>query len=97
MPARPHHPRRRGLAAVILSAALVCFGDDARADDLVLYVNTLQGTNSRFELTHGNTFPAVAMPNGMQMWTPQTGRNGDGWKFQLRDIDRVMGSPPYRR
>ncbi len=46
------------------------------------YVNTLQGTNSRFELTHGNTFPATALPFGMNMWTPQTGPNGDGWKYQ---------------
>ncbi|TWT97838.1 Glycosyl hydrolase family 92 [Botrimarina colliarenosi] len=46
------------------------------------YVNTLQGTNSRFELTRGNTFPATAMPFGMHMWTPQTGANGDGWKYQ---------------
>jgi predicted alpha-1,2-mannosidase len=46
------------------------------------YVNTLQGPNSRFELSRGNTYPAVAMPFGMHTWTAQTGRNGDGWKYQ---------------
>ena len=53
------------------------------------YVNTLQGTNSTFELSRGNTFPATARPFGMHMWTPQTGRNGDGWKYQYaRDTIR---------
>ncbi|MBX3427537.1 MAG: GH92 family glycosyl hydrolase [Pirellulales bacterium] len=47
-------------------------------------VNTLQGTNSQFELSRGNTYPATALPWGMHTWTPQTGRNGDGWKYQYR-------------
>lgn len=50
--------------------------------NLVKYVNTLQGTNSKFELTQGNTYPTTALPFGMHTWTPQTGRNGDGWKYQ---------------
>ena len=54
----------------------------ANQPDLVKYVNTLQGTNSKFELTRGNTYPTTALPFGMNTWTPQTGRNGDGWKYQ---------------
>ena len=54
----------------------------AQQPDLVQYVNTLQGTNSKFELTYGNTYPTTALPFGMNTWTPQTGRNGDGWKYQ---------------
>ncbi|MBZ4191692.1 GH92 family glycosyl hydrolase [Niabella beijingensis] len=50
--------------------------------DLVSYVNTLQGTNSAHELTRGNTYPTTALPFGMHTWTPQTGPNGDGWKYQ---------------
>ena len=50
--------------------------------DLVSYVNTLQGTNSKHELTRGNTYPTTALPFGMHTWTPQTGKNGDGWKYQ---------------
>ncbi len=49
---------------------------------LVDYVNTLQGTNSKHELTRGNTYPTTALPFGMHTWTPQTGPNGDGWKYQ---------------
>lgn len=54
----------------------------SQSPDLVKYVNTLQGTNSSFELTRGNTYPTTALPFGMHTWTPQTGRNGDGWKYQ---------------
>lgn len=54
------------------------------------YVNTLQGTNSRFELTHGNTYPTLALPFGMHTWTPQTGANGDGWKYQY-EKDTIRG------
>ncbi|MCH5599170.1 hypothetical protein [Niabella ginsengisoli] len=54
----------------------------SHAQDLVHYVNTLQGTNSSFELTRGNTYPTTALPFAMNTWTPQTGKNGDGWKYQ---------------
>lgn len=45
------------------------------------YVNTLMGTDSKFELSNGNTVPAVSLPWGMNAWIPQTGRNGDGWSY----------------
>jgi predicted alpha-1,2-mannosidase len=54
----------------------------AQKKELVNYVNTLQGTNSKHELTRGNTYPTTALPFGMHTWTPQTGKNGDGWKYQ---------------
>jgi predicted alpha-1,2-mannosidase len=46
------------------------------------YVNPLMGTNSDPELSNGNTYPAIALPWGMNLWTPQTGRMGDGWAYQ---------------
>ncbi len=58
--------------------------------DLVHYVNTLQGTNSQFKLTRGNTYPTTALPFGMHTWTPQTGKNGDGWKYQYF-LDHIRG------
>ena len=58
--------------------------------DLVKYVNTLQGTNSSFELTRGNTYPTTALPFAMHTWAPQTGRNGDGWKYQYSK-DSIRG------
>ncbi len=39
------------------------------------------GTLSSFELSTGNTYPAIARPWGMNFWTPQTGKMGDGWQY----------------
>lgn len=49
--------------------------------DPVSYVNTLVGSQSDSALSTGNTYPAIAMPWGMNFWTPQTGKNGDGWAY----------------
>ncbi|MBC7566609.1 MAG: glycoside hydrolase family 92 protein, partial [Pedobacter sp.] len=62
----------------------------AQKAELVSYVNTLQGTNSKHELTRGNTYPTTALPFGMHTWTPQTGKNGDGWKYQYFK-DKIRG------
>ena len=72
--------------------ALSLMGNSAFAQqkDLVHYVNTLQGTNSRHQLTRGNTYPTTALPFGMHTWTPQTGKNGDGWKYQYF-LDQIRG------
>ncbi|SEO14882.1 GH92 family glycosyl hydrolase [Niastella yeongjuensis] len=51
-------------------------------DDLVKYANTLQGTASDFGCSYGNTYPTTALPFSMNAWSPQTGKNGDGWKYQ---------------
>ena len=45
-----------------------------KAADEVDYVSTLVGTASKFELSTGNTYPAIAMPWGMNFWVPQTGK-----------------------
>ena len=53
----------------------------AQAKDYADYVNPLVGTQSTFELSTGNTYPAIARPWGMNFWTPQTGKMGDGWQY----------------
>ena len=53
----------------------------AQKTDLVKYVNTLQGTNSSYERSAGNTYPTTALPFCMNAWSAQTGKNGDGWKY----------------
>ena len=58
------------------------------------YVNTLVGTQSKFELSTGNTYPAIAMPWGMNFWTPQTGDMGDGWTYTYNADKRVQTDPP---
>ena len=37
----------------------------AQMKDLVQYVNTLQGTDSHFGLSYGNTYPTTGMPYAM--------------------------------
>lgn len=51
---------------------------------LVTYASTLQGTDSEFKLSYGNTYPTTSLPFGMNAWSPQTGKNGDGWKYQYK-------------
>ena len=66
------------LFALICAVAWVAF---LQARDLTQYVNPLMGTLSSFELSAGNTYPAIARPWGMNFWTPQTGKMGDGWQY----------------
>ena len=54
------------------------------------YVSTLVGTQSKFELSTGNTYPATALPWGMNFWTPQTGKMEDGWAYTY-DADKIRG------
>lgn len=54
------------------------------------YVNTLMGSASKASLSTGNTYPAIARPWGMNFWTPQTGRMGNGWIYTY-DADKIRG------
>ncbi|MFV0418379.1 MAG: GH92 family glycosyl hydrolase [Dysgonomonas sp.] len=63
---------------------------NAQKGDLVDYVNPLVGTQSKFSLSTGNTYPAIAMPWGMNFWMPQTGKMGDGWAYTY-DSDKIRG------
>ena len=49
--------------------------------DLTQFVNPLIGSDSSFLLSNGNTYPAIALPWGMNFWTPQTGDMGNGWIY----------------
>lgn len=59
---------------------LICFSA-LQAKDYAQYVSPLVGTLSSYELSTGNTYPAIARPWGMNFWTPQTGKMGDGWQY----------------
>jgi len=55
---------------------------DTQPADLV---NPLMGTDSEFSLSAGNTYPAIALPWGMNFWTPQTRGMNDGWIYTYDD------------
>jgi len=50
------------------------------------YVNPLVGTDSDYALSNGNTYPAIALPWGMNFWTPQTNKMGNGWAYMYDDV-----------
>ncbi|MFA5326334.1 MAG: GH92 family glycosyl hydrolase [Prolixibacteraceae bacterium] len=62
----------------------------AQETEPVDYVNILMGTDSKFSLSNGNTYPAIALPWGMNFWTPQTAKMGDGWVYAY-DADKIQG------
>ncbi|QYJ75702.1 GH92 family glycosyl hydrolase [Shewanella sp. FJAT-52076] len=60
------------------------------SQDLVQYVNPLMGTDSKFSLSNGNTYPAIATPWAMHFWSPMTAPMGDGWTYKYDD-DTLRG------
>jgi predicted alpha-1,2-mannosidase len=66
--------------SVLLSIFIFC-NTFAQTFSPVDYVNTLMGTDSEYILSTGNTYPAIARPWGMNFWTPQTNKMGDGWTY----------------
>ncbi|WP_338056448.1 GH92 family glycosyl hydrolase [Sphingobacterium deserti] len=62
----------------------------AQSPEPVDYVSTLVGALSKYELSTGNTYPAIARPWGMNFWTPQTGNMGDGWVYTY-SADKIKG------
>ena len=73
----------------ILSLLLLCTYI-INAQEPVDYVNPLVGTDSKPSMSNGNTYPAIALPWGMNFWTPQTGKMGDGWAYTYA-ADKLSG------
>ncbi|MCD7973152.1 MAG: GH92 family glycosyl hydrolase [Candidatus Azobacteroides sp.] len=70
------------LTTLLITFFVITLFANAQLKNLVEYVNTLQGTDSHFGLSYGNTYATTAMPYGMHTWSAQTGENGEGWKYQ---------------
>ncbi|RZK84551.1 MAG: hypothetical protein EOO98_16665, partial [Pedobacter sp.] len=82
-------------ALLMLSVAL-----KAQEKDLVKYANTLQGTDSEWTLSYGNTYPTVGLPFAVHFFSAQTGKNGNGWKYQykaesIRGFQQVHQCSPW--
>ncbi|WP_288088452.1 GH92 family glycosyl hydrolase [Bacteroides acidifaciens] len=75
---------------LFLGSAVLYTLQSSAVKNPVDYVSTLVGTQSKFELSTGNTYPATALPWGMNFWTPQTGKMGDGWTYTY-DADKIRG------
>jgi len=84
------------LAALLIS--IKSFSQQkTKLPDLVEYVNPLMGSDSKYELSNGNTYPAIALPWGMNTWTPQTGKMGDGWQYTRPTRSTVLSKHTNRR
>lgn len=64
------------------------------------FVNPLMGSDSDHGLSTGNTYPAIAMPWGMNFWVPQTGKIGDGWIYtysarKIRGLKQTHQPSPW--
>lgn len=85
------------LLLVLVLSILSAFAQSFSPVDLV---NPLMGTQSTYEISTGNTYPAVALPWGMNFWSPQTGKMGDGWMYtynsnQIRGIKQTHQPSPW--
>ena len=84
----------------ILALALMATSAGMAQSQPVDYVSTLVGTQSTFQLSTGNTYPATALPWGMNFWTPQTGKMGDGWTYgyqanKIRGLKQTHQPSPW--
>ena len=84
------------VALALLTCQSVAFAKMQPVD----YVSTLVGTESNYNLSTGNTYPAVAMPWGMNFWVAQTGKNGDGWQYtytanKIRGLKQTHQPSPW--
>lgn len=77
------------LALVIVCSCLYA-KDSLLNEDLTRFVNPLIGSDSEFALSNGNTYPAIALPWGMNFWTPYTANMGDGWQYSY-DAFKIKG------
>ena len=75
------------LILMLIISVEVCYSQivEEKINSMVEYVNPLVGTDSDFALSNGNTYPAIALPWGMNFWTPQTNKNGNGWGYMYDD------------
>lgn len=84
---------------------MICFTLMAHAirvnlQNAVDFVNPLMGSDSDHDLSTGNTYPAIAMPWGMNFWVPQTGKMGDGWIYtysarKIRGLKQTHQPSPW--
>jgi predicted alpha-1,2-mannosidase len=82
----------KNIQKTLFTVSMLCisFAVNAQTSSLVDLVNPLMGTDSKFSLSNGNTYPAIATPWGMNFWTPQTAEMGDGWAYKYDD-NKIRG------
>lgn len=75
---------------LLISYSLFAQQINSKITDPEEWVNPLMGTASKPSMSNGNTYPAVGVPWGMNLWSPQTGKMGNGWMYTY-DADQIRG------
>ena len=87
---------------IYAATAVALLASCAGSTDYTSLVDTRIGTESCFVLSYGNTYPATGRPFGMNLWSPQTGAHGDGWKYtyqadEIRAFSQAHQCSPWTR
>ncbi len=69
---------------LLVAAGLVGGGFAFAATPPVMLANPLQGTDSTSGYSHGNQYPAIALPFPMNVWAPYTQPARDSFYYQYR-------------
>src|ERR1700748_2478369 len=80
---------KKAVITLLAFLPLITLGQ-VKQTDLTQYVNPLMGTASKPIMSNGNTYPSIAVPWGMNFWTPQTGKMGSGWQYTYAD-NKIVG------
>ena len=82
---------KKSIVIIFFLATITSYGQNVdKVTDLVEWINPLMGTQSSSALSNGNTYPAIALPWGMNCWTPQTGKMADGWQYTY-NAEKIRG------
>lgn len=92
--------KRKSLLLLFVCFTLLAHAVKVNVKNAVDFVNSLVGSDSNPELSTGNTYPAIAMPWGMNFWVPQTGNMGDGWQYtysakKIRGLKQTHQPSPW--
>ncbi|HEY1789102.1 MAG TPA: GH92 family glycosyl hydrolase [Verrucomicrobiae bacterium] len=66
---------------VLTLTALSCAADPP---PLFSLANPMQGTDSQYSFSHGNQYPAIALPFPMNVWAPYTEPQNDSFYYQYQ-------------
>ncbi len=78
------------IAATLFAGLQLSAQEVSKVTDPVEWINPLMGTDSKPSMSNGNTYPSIAVPWGMNYWTPQTGNMGNGWAYTYA-ADKIRG------
>ena len=97
---RPLPPGKHARAIVLTNDRGTGWIDDVRiADrpprrqDPVDWVRTTRGSHSSPEYSRGNTFPATAVPQGFNFWTPVTNAATKRWLYEYHRRNNAANRP----